>query len=298
MKLAWTMFVALALGVVAAQGAAGQVTALERAGLSGPVAHVLTEDENEDGARRLRSEARYDEAGRLLEIVSYAYDFRDGSLRSRTVTSYDAGLRLMRETLDATGAVTSTGLFRYDERDLLVEEVVYDAAGVVTVRQTYAYDAAGNVVRHEHYRGAALFRVNELTYGADGALSRHEVFDGDGVLLSEATYADGGLALEETEYDEAGAVVRRTAARLDDRGNFVETLEFDADGAVVERSTFAYDERGLLVEDRFEMDLTGRPSEYVTAYAYEFDPQGSWTVRRTLEFGDVVETLYRTIEYR
>jgi len=291
------MLVVFALAGVMAQGGLGTTTAAQRAGLSGPVAHVLTEEESEDAARRARSEARYDEAGHLQELVTFAYDFRDGSLRSRSVTTYDAGRRLLRETTDAAGDVTATTLYRYDEQDRLVEAITYDAAGAVSARQTSAYDAAGRLVRHEEHRGAGLIRAQDLTYRDDGTPHTHETYDGDGSLLWTRAYADGGLSYEELEYDD-GVVERRSAVRLDERGEVVEVLEFDEDGAVVERATYTYDERGVLVEDRWETDLTGRPSQYVTEYAYEFDGRGSWTVRRTIEFGEVVSTLFRTISYR
>lgn len=298
MRLSGMMLVVFALAGVMAQGGPGTTTAAQRAGLSGPVAHVLTEEEGEDVARRARSEARYDEAGQLQELVSYAYDFRDGSLRSRSVTTYDGGRQLLRETTDAAGDVIATTLYRYDGHDRLIEVITYDASGAVSARQTSAYDAAGRLVRHEEHRGAGLIRAQDLTYRDDGTPHTHELYDGDGTLLWARAYAYGGLSYEELDYDDDGAVERRSAVRLDERGEVVEVLEFDEDGAVVERATYTYDERGVLVEDRWETDLTGRPSQYVTEYAYEFDDRGSWTIRRTIEFGEIVSTLFRTISYR
>lgn len=321
----------LLTATAAAQADAASTTLRERLGFIGPVSQVVTEEEREDVARRLKSIDRFREDGHPEERTALLYDFGDGTLRSRVVTFFDeAGQALSRETTDASEELVAQVLFRYGETggvveqvtygsdgtvvgrltyernatDDIVEQVTYDAQGAITARVVVEWDGDGNPVREERYRGSNLERVNVMTYGTDGALRTQETSDGDGRLRSVRQYGDERRLQEETAFDEEGEVERRSTATLDDRGNFLEIIEYDADGAVEQRATYTYDERHLLIEETFEMFTLNTPTTFVTRYAYEFDEQGNWTKRvktedqsGLIETSTVLETLYRSIEY-
>lgn len=328
--LACAVLLALA-GSASAQADATSPPLRERLGFSGPVSRVVTEEEREDVARRVRSIDRYREDGHPEERTVLLFDFLEGTLRQRIVTFYDeAGRELSRETTDADGELVGQVLYRYgdgvgvieevtygpdgavtkrvayarNDADEVTEQVTYDAQGSISAREVVEYDADRNLVRHESHRGANLERVVVMTYASDGTPLTRDTYGADGRLLGSRAYSDGGLFQEETAFDEAGEVQRRWTATLDERGNFRELLEYDLEGEVSERSTYTYDERHLLVEETYEAFLLGSPTTFVTRYAYEFDEQGNWTRRVTteamsgsIETSTVMETLYRTIEY-
>lgn len=306
MKHVLFILLALALGWATAQPSSQGSSARERAGYLGPVKHVVIEEEGEDVPRRIRQELLYDEAGQPLEFTGYSYDFMDGSLRSTGVTRFsDEGQVLMQETLDPDGNVLSQVVYRYNETGKVAEQVTYDAAGAIMSRQAYTYDERGNLVREESYRGAELFRYNELTFDSDGNPLTRNRYDGDGVLLESRVYSENGKFFEATDYDEDGAISGRSTARLDERGNFVELIGYNAEGEVENQSIFTYDDQGLLVEEVYSSTIMGMATETVTRYEYSFDEHGNWLQRQQAEdvaFGlfdssNVLQTLYRTIEY-
>jgi hypothetical protein len=297
------VLIACSLAWSAAQNVLESNAARERAGYFGPVKRVTTEEELEDTPRRVRQDLHFGEAGTPTRRTTYSYTFVDGTLRSSTETQFGAaGEQLIQETLDPEGNVLSQTIFRYTNAGDMAERVVYDASGAITERAVLTYDASRNLIREERYRGPNLYRRTDFRYDARGLPQKRETFDGDGVLLEARSYRDDGLFFETTEYDEAGAVDRRSSARLDERGNFLELTTYDLDGQIEDRTIFTYDDRGLLLEESFSHTVWGEPSTITTRYEYTFDAYGNWTVRRMVEQDDVgvstvLETLYRSIEY-
>jgi hypothetical protein len=318
-------------GSSTAQADAASPSLRERMGFSGRVSRVVTEEEREGVARRIRAVDLFREEGSPEERTAFAYDFQEGTLRTRTVTFFDeTGKVLSAETTDSEDELVSQVIFRYGDGGRLIERVTYgrhgalaqrvtyertdagdvaeqltyDAQGSISARQVFEYDSDRNVVREETYRGANLDRVIVMTYDADGTPRTRDTYRADGDLLRSRHYSDGGLFYDETTFDDAGDVHRRSRATLDERGNFREMIEYGVDGEVNERSTFTYDERHLLVEETLETVIMNSPSTVVTRYEYEFDEHGNWTRRLKIEeqsglieTSTVLETLYRTIDY-
>ncbi len=98
----------------------------------GSVKQVLIEEELDDSGRRIKQELLFNESGHLNESTLYSYNYRDGSLRSKAVTTYNQNEQpLSKQILDVNEETLQQTLYRYNEGNQLTEEVTYDAEGNV-----------------------------------------------------------------------------------------------------------------------------------------------------------------------
>jgi YD repeat-containing protein len=291
---------AATLAVVLVGSAAWTQTTAESMDLSGPVAAV---DEYrwypDTTERELFRTWTFDEAGIAIERVIYLYNWRDGLLRERLVTLFDAGEPLATVAYDATDEPTGQTVFRYDGAGRLLEEVTVDAEGAETRRIAIEHDAAGNVVRVEQYLGGALDRTVERDYDTNGGLLEERILDAEGRLSEVARYVVPDLEYEYVQYDEEGEV-EATGRGIESAFGDVLIEVLDPDGNVMESYAWSYDERGREVERRAVYD-EGQLEELLT-YTYDDDNRGNWVRQTTHEdYGDgseVYEIRERVITYR
>ncbi len=291
---------AVALSVLVAPSLGWAQTTLETLDLTGPVAAVEEYREFPDTTdRQLFQTWAFDASGFATERVFFLYDFRDGSVRGRQVTSYDGGRPLATVAYDADEEPTAQTVYRYDGEDRLTEEVAVDAEGVETRRVVYEHDAAGHVVRTTQYRNGELDRSSEADYDADGDLLERRDLDAEGRLTRVSRYDASGLEREYVQYDEEGEV-EATGRVIEGEHGTVLIEVFDADGNVSESYAWTYDELGRVLERRSVYD-DGDAQERLT-YAYDDDAQGNWIRQTTTEdLGngpELYEIRDRTITYR
>ncbi len=281
-----------------APSASAQATA-ENLDLTGPVASVeeyrwypgTTE-------RQLFQTWSFDEDGLVTERVYYAYSYRDGSLRSRQVTTYEAGWPQATVVLDADDEPTGQTVYRYDDQGRMIEQATVDAEGVETRRVAYERDGAGDVVREVQYADGAVRRTSENAYDAEGGLIEQRSYDEEGRLYEVETYTVPDLEHDYVRYDAEGEV-EATGSVVDSDVGTLSMVQVGPDGEVAETYEFAYDESGLQIERR---DAYGDGETSVYSYAYEFDGHGSWVRKVTTEnLGNGPETYEiheRVITYR
>jgi len=241
----------------------------------------------------------FDEAGVITERVVYLYSFRDGSLRLRQVTLYDAGQRLALVVYDADDQPSGQIVYRYDGAGRLAEEVTVDGDGVETQKVVYEHDAAGNIVRVTQYRDGALDRTVERDYDGDGGLLEERRLDAEGRLRQLDRYLVPGLEYTYEKYDEEGEV-EATGRGIKNAFGRVLIEEFDLEGELSESYAWTYDERGRVLERRSVYDDGGREDR--STYVYEDDDRGNWVRQTTFEsYGgepELYEIHERTFTYR
>jgi YD repeat-containing protein len=296
----WGALAAAALAALLALPAASAQTTSETLDLIGPVAAVEEYRWFPDTTEReLFRTWAFDEAGVAIERVIFVYDWRDGSLRERRVTLFDAGQPLATVAYDADDEPTGQTVFRYDGEGRLVEEVTVDGEGVETRRIAYEHDAAGNVVRVAQYRGGALDRTVERDHDADGARLEERRFDGEGRLNQVSRYTVPGLEHVYEQLDEEGEV-EATGRVIEGAFGTVLIEVLAPDGTPVESYAWSYDDRGRVLERRSVYD--GGEIEELLTYAYDDDDRGNWVRQTTHEdYGDgpeLYEIHERVISYR
>jgi YD repeat-containing protein len=295
----WTV-AAATVAVLLALAAASAQTTSETLDLIGPVAAVEEHREFPGTTeRQLFQTWAFDANGVATERVFFQYDFRDGSLRGRQVTGYDAGRPLATVAYDADEEPVGQTVFRYDGEGRLTEEVTVDAEGAETRRSVYERDAAGRVVRWTQYRDGALDRSLEADFDADGGLLEERRFDAEGRLTQVDRYVVPGLEHEYVQYDEEGEVVATGRVVENEFGTvLIEVLA--PDGSLSESYAWTYDDRGRVLERRSLYD--DGEIEELLSYAYDDDDRGNWIRQVTTEdYGDgpeLYEIRERAISYR
>ena len=264
--------IALILVVVCAHTAFGQITT-QAIDLVGPVATISEHHEYpETTERRLRQMWTFAPDGTAVERVWLIYDFMDGSLRSRQVTTYDEnGHPLATVTMNSDGERVGQTVYRYHGDGELVEQATYNAEGVETRRVVYERDAAGNAVAEEFWVQGALDRRYERQFNAQGLLLEERMFR-DGRLTEVETYSEPGRIAEIVGYDDTGEI-DTTGTLVSSEHGTEEWTFYDAAGNSTGGFFWTYDENGLVTERR-EVDNEGR--EIIFTYVYELDERGNW----------------------
>lgn len=263
---------ALLVGLVSGQSVFAQITT-QTIDLVGPVESVLEYREYPGTTeRQLLQTWQFTSEGTAQERVWFTYNFMDGSVRSRQVTTYDErGVPLVALTEDPDGEPMGQTVYRYDGAGRMVEQVSFDAEGTETRRVVYERDPDGNAVSEEHWVQGTLGRRYERDFDAQGRLVEQREFAVDR-LTEVRTYIEPGRVAEFIEYDEEGDV-ETTGTLVDSEHGTEEWTFFDAEGNPTSGLFWTYAEDGL-VQERRELDSDGR--EIVYAYAYEFDDRGNW----------------------
>ena len=260
-------------------------------GYFGSVKKVLIEEESNNFKRRVKYDLFFNESGHLHESTFYSYN-KDGSLELKAIKTYDQnGQPLNRQSLDVNEEPLYQTLYRYNESNLLIEEVIYNAEGNITGQMLHTYNEAGKEKLQEFHYKNTLLSSAESSYDSEGNLIKRTVVNADGMLLVETIVSEQGRVFERIDYfDGSGSL--RTVTRLDEQGNVIESI---LHGSYIK--TYEYNNAGLLLRASFEVD----GSTTIDHYEYKFDAVGNWIKQIQLEDIKGVPktklTLYRTIEY-
>lgn len=289
-----------AVALLAACAAGWAQTTLDTLGLTGPVASVEEYREFPGTTDRQRVQTwAFDADGVATERVYFAYSFRDGSLTSRQVSTYEAGRILETVVLDVDDAPIGRTTYAYDARGRLSAQVTLDADGAETRRIEYERDGDGNAVRETWLLDGQPSRTYERDFAADGRIAEERRYDDEGRLVQVETYTVPGQEHGYVQYGDEGEV-EATGRVVEGEHGTVLIEVFGPDGAVVESYAWTYDDRGREVERRSVYGEDG--DEELLTYAYEDDAQGNWVRQVTTEdLGTGPETYEireRTIAYR
>ncbi len=205
-----------------------------------------------------------DEGTQRLEEVLYN---SDDEVQERIVYKYEEGNRRGMQTFDESGKLQSYHTYRYDSRNLLVEDSFFDAEDELQTRQEYKYDEGGRKTRWEVYNGDLVLLSNTLYTYEDGLNTLIENYSPSGEVLDfftieynsmgdpikrtwysdedqvkeskGYTYEDGVLT-EETIFRGNGSVLREIRYSNNSSGSPVEKLILDGGGDIQEQITFEY----------------------------------------------------------
>ena len=237
------LLVAAVWAVYLAGTSAGPVTALEDAGLVGPVYIIversywldLDEETPAEGSLYYKSmrvfdrngnitvsfkqgssddaekktTMEYDENGYLREMMSSSLD---GIVKGRSVGEYDAERNLSTiKVYDGDGLLHHLGEAVYDDRGILVETRTFTVDGDLVGRIVYHHDEAGRQIGQDTYERSGLVETTIREFAENGEATLIESYDSDGKqwLCSEITHV--------LTYDDVGNWVRRETTRIDCR---------------------------------------------------------------------------------
>lgn len=229
-----------------------------------------------EGTRLSVSDCSYDESGNLVESVVYK---ADGTPFKRYKAAYDPGRpRLEESYYEPKGALDVRFISEYDSAARKAETTRYSSKGAVTGKTIYSVDAAGRA-------------VEEVSFGAKGSVVSRIV----------TVYKDASRISESICYGSNEHVLYAFKTLHDSEGRDTDVAYYAPDGRPILKWASKYDDKSNLVEETFDAGAGIRQWRY----AYEFDSDGNWLKRKTLqlvskpggpEFTPVTAT-YRSITY-
>ena len=114
---------------------------------------------DKDGTLEDARFVRFDSSGRFQEEIAVV-DVLNGTMRRHTYTYDASGNRIIEVT--QTGSDSQETTNSYNDKQLLVEQVVRTSDGKVLVKRVFTHDSEGNVTNRENYDGeAALLNYKE-----------------------------------------------------------------------------------------------------------------------------------------
>lgn len=221
----------------------------------------------------------YDARGNLSSIVSYRFD---GSVKSRTVYSYDSnGKPTMRLLRDAKDNLTEKGVYDYDSEGRFSEFSLYDTNK--SVKAKVLFDPIRGMDKPE----------KETSFNPDGSVHS----------TSNSVYDSNNNLIERNYFAARGSLDHRIVYQYDTAGNDVEQLWFGSDGLLFRKFVRAFDDERRIIRSTEHSIERGIEETYV--FTYDVDSVGNWIRKTMLRLPSKEEpssyrpglVLYRTITY-
>jgi YD repeat-containing protein len=232
----------------------GELTRRERMLLDGR-GRVVEEERFEGGV--LREVRRFDERGRLTEVLEY-----DGSglVERRIVLEYEGGRRVVERHYDAADELLFVDRFAYDSEGR-IRRVTRERGEDVVRRTAYAY--ADGRIFEESFRVGDTMRV--VRYDEAGRVAhRAEHRRGELIEEREMRYpAPDVRIVETTRPEEPGVLIERYL-----EGRLTATRRV-VDGETISQTRHEYEDDQLIRVTSEGRDLAGRRVE-----RYEYDEEG------------------------
>lgn len=251
--------------------------------------------------KKIKSEIRYNNAGKCTKKLEYEYDERGNLIK-------------MTEYSDATTVYTWEE-YDYDENDNRIALRMYKNAAkgdMLLKEEKYEYDETNFMVREGYYTSGVLRNSKEYsrlegengqytlvckeynnevpggviedTYTAEGVLIRHAHFNGDGALIGEDLYTQQGFAISETRYFNGEINEQKL---YNENGDLLTYKAYDSYGNMITDTTYEYNAAGQKV--RYSGTAMGLS---VGVTVYEHDSAGKWIKSISLDNNGNPETWY------
>lgn len=227
----------------------------------------------------------------------------------------------------ADGEISEMNKYRYNEKNLLVEELIYFDANELAETHCYEYgddnklskelviyqDGTEDIITYKFNSDGMLLQKTQQD--SDGEIEHREVYEYSGeLLLKQEVYGLGGNMISKTNntFDEKGNLIEsviwnqedgnegRVVHEYDEKGNRECSERYNAAGQIEARTSFTFDEKGnvtkLEEEDttgsrhtKFENDEKGNA---VFQEEYNDKEELNHRIERTYnEDGELIETI-------
>lgn len=117
-----------------------------------------------DGKLNSRVTYDFDDKGNNIKSITYK---ADGSLSNTHTSMYDSKGNMTGSKLETPGYPTSSMKFVYDDKGMLIEEILYDKDGVAKFRYERSYDEKGNITTEIKYKGKEMLELTGWRYEYD-----------------------------------------------------------------------------------------------------------------------------------
>lgn len=218
-----------------------------------------TESEYDDSLQNLQKQRRFSASGTLLEQIEYAYPEGKNTVLRKT-------------TRDADNQLKNQVDYQYNDRDLLVSEILTNKDGKPVSSYSYSYDEKGNRAKRV-FNNASGIKMAETAYSYDnkGNMTAAETFSGAGQKINstQCQYDNAGHMTDQKILNANGQLTSSTVATWHG-DNEIKVEQSGSDGSAQMRITNEFGSNGELLKRTIE-DLRGKTTQ-ILAYEYTFKP--------------------------
>ena len=208
-----------------------------------------------------------DEKGKIIKVYKH---YNDGSKDTIEYRYNEKDLLIEQVTIDSYDEIEAKNIYEYENENLILEEV-YEYDELIS-KQSFSYDEKGNIIEENKWTedDGNLRRVNE--YNDNNELIKVLFYNRKEKLAAktEYSYSESGKISKVTEEDQHGKNI--TTIQYDDKGNAVEQVETNPNGDVNNKAIRKFNENNDVVETGVFIDLhgTGPNQEYILRYEYDY----------------------------
>ena len=289
---------------------------------------------NYDGNFRCIEDLQYDAKGKLTEKTTYEYKnngeivirtlFILGDFINKTTTTHDYNGNIIEETKQFMDGFVSKNTYSYDSNGNKVEQKLFKDDHL-DQGYLYKYDKHGNKIEEHYFTPEGDWTDTKWIYNENGKLIEYACFSESGCFQNRNTYEynekgnlikqchfndndnnilhcitlykydDFGNTIEESEYNPKGDLNIKTTFNFDVNNNLIEEIVYDPDDdSTTIKASYKYNNFGELIEE-FQNDLENGYSK--TIKFEDYDEQGNWLKRISIDVNKEIHYVERQIEY-
>lgn len=181
---------------------------------------------------------------------------------------------------NSEGSVTNIKRYTYDQAGKILDQIVIDKkeSEMITNRFVYHYDVAGKlksiVTKRRVYGGTYYYPQTRTSDSNAFIITDTQTFDSKARIVSDVT----SLAID---FEYANTKIKE----INRRAYILSAIKELQNTCRAKKTTYSYNKNGQLERMTFSGWTENVNKDIDQQYSYEYDPQGNWIKRTTLEWG-------------
>ena len=231
------------------------------------------------------------------DVLNYAQFNSRGTIAGRVINTYDEKDNLVESVMYDNKGISGKRINKFNSLNRLVESEEFDAYDRKIEKQTVRFDSRNCKIVLVHKWGNGTFiKTSESLYNEQDQNIENFYFSDNTLIRKEINQYDSqGNRIETIQYYPSKNEERTVHFKYDSLHNVVESVVFNNSLMIESKVITNYDVQHNIVE-QFTYGIKGNLKEYVK-HRYEYDETGHWTKDITFINKKPVSVRIRKIEY-
>ena len=231
------------------------------------------------------------------DVLNYAQFNSRGTIAGRVINTYDEKDNLVESVMYDNKGISGKRINKFNSLNRLIESEEFDAYDKKIEKQTVRFDSRNSKIVVVHKWGNGTFiKTSESLYNEQDQNIENFYFSDNTLIRKEINQYDSqGNRIETIQYYPSKNEERTVHFKYDSLHNVVESVVFNNSLMIESKVITNYDVQHNIVE-QFTYGIKGNLKEYVK-HQYEYDETGHWTKDITFINKKPVSVRIRKIEY-
>ncbi len=231
------------------------------------------------------------------DVLNHAQFNSRGTIAGRVINTYDEKDNLVESVMYDNKGISGKRINKFNSLNRLIESEEFDAYDKKIEKQTVRFDSRNSKIVLVHKWGNGIFiKTSESLYNEQDQNIENFYFSDNTLIRKEINQYDSqGNRIETIQYYPSKNEERTVHFKYDSLHNVVESVVFNNSLMIESKVITNYDVQHNIVE-QFTYGIKGNLKEYVK-HRYEYDETGHWTKDITFINKKPVSVRIRKIEY-